>query len=83
MSTPFATVSSRMKVRLTKKYAERLDDIDLSGRQVGDWLDLPQPAAHLLLAEEWAMPERRTHHDMTAFRRRAEDYRESDSHSSR
>jgi hypothetical protein len=63
-----------MKVRLTKKYAERLDDVDLSGRNVGDLLDLPQPEARLLVAEEWAIPERRTHHDPTRFRRRANDY---------
>jgi hypothetical protein len=67
-----------MKVRLTKKYAERLDDIDLSGRNVGDWLDLPQIEARLLVAEEWAMPERRAHHDATSFRRRANDYVQED-----
>ena len=62
-----------MKVRLTKKYAERLDDIDLSGRHVGDLLDLPMPDARLLVAEEWAMPERRERTQPTGYRRRAED----------
>ena len=48
-----------MKVRLTKKYAERIDGVDLVGRDVGDMLDLPTEKARLLVAEEWAMPDRR------------------------
>lgn len=63
-----------MKVRLTKKYAERIDDIDLSGREVGDLLELPPPVARLLVAEEWAMPERRERREETSYRRRVEDY---------
>lgn len=69
-------------MRLTKKFAERLDDIDLSQSQVGDCLDLPEPAAHLLLAEEWAVPERRTRRRLTPVRRRADDYKQGEtSHS--
>lgn len=48
-----------MKVRLTRKLADCLDGIDVSGHQVGDVIDLAPPEARLLLAEEWAMPERR------------------------
>jgi hypothetical protein len=48
-----------MRVFLTRKLAEEIDGISLKGRQVGDVLDLPPNEAHLLLVEEWAMPERR------------------------
>ena len=48
-----------MRVRLTRKYADRIDGIDLEGCQVGDVLDLPPSDARLLLAEEWAVPESR------------------------
>jgi len=51
---PFA-----MRVRLTRKHAERIDGVDLRGYEPGDVLDLPQWDADLLLAEEWAIPERR------------------------
>ncbi len=43
-------------VRLTRKYAEVIDGIDLSGRAVGDRVPLPPREAHLLLAEGWAEP---------------------------
>jgi hypothetical protein len=49
-----------MKVRLTRKLADCLDGIDVSMHHVGDVIDLSPPEAQLLLAEEWAMPERRT-----------------------
>jgi hypothetical protein len=49
-----------MKVRLTRKLAERLDGIDVSSRQVGDVLDLTAREAGLLVAERWAVPERRS-----------------------
>lgn len=42
-----------MRVWLTRKYAERIDGVDLSGRQIGDVIDLPQVEAQLLVAEEW------------------------------
>jgi hypothetical protein len=48
-----------MKVRLTKKFADEIDGVDLSGRVVGDTLDIAPRNARLLLAEEWAAPERR------------------------
>jgi hypothetical protein len=43
-------------VRLTRKYAEVIDGIDLSGRVVGDRVPLPPREADLLLAEGWAEP---------------------------
>ena len=43
-----------IRVRLTRKLAERLNDIDLSGRTVGDVLELSDRHAMILLAEGWA-----------------------------
>jgi hypothetical protein len=43
-------------VRLTRKYAEAIDGVDLSGRNVGDRLDLPLRDARMLIAEGWAAP---------------------------
>ena len=45
-----------MPVRLTCKYAEVIDGIDLSSRSVGDRLPLKQDEARLLVAEGWAEP---------------------------
>ena len=43
-------------VRLTRKYAEAIDGVDLSGNQVGDLLDLSARDARMLIAEGWAAP---------------------------
>jgi len=43
-----------MLIRLTKKLAERIDGIDISGHVVGDVMSLPWRAASLLIAEGWA-----------------------------
>lgn len=43
-------------VRLTRKFAEAIDGIDLSSRQVGDRLALPREDAQILIAEGWAEP---------------------------
>ena len=48
-----------MKVWLTRKYAEWIDGVDLRGYAVGDTLDLPPNDARILIAEEWAVLERR------------------------
>jgi len=48
-----------MKVRLTKKLAEEIDGVDLSHRRAGEIFDLPPQEARLLVAEDWAAPERR------------------------
>jgi hypothetical protein len=60
-------------VRLTKKFAERIDDVDLTRNAVGNLIDLPDEKAQLLIAEGWAMEERRLpfggRRDVVAFRR--------------
>lgn len=66
-----------MKVRLTRKHAERIDGIDLTGREPGDLLDLPTQQARLIVAEDWAIPERRQHQTPTGPRRRDDDYPET------
>ena len=48
-----------MRVRLTRKFADQIDGVDLKGQHVGAVLDLPEPEARLLLAEDWAIAERR------------------------
>jgi len=64
-----------VKVRLTKKLAQAIDGVDLSGRRVGDSFDLPAEKATLLLAEEWAAPERREHGEKIVNGRRVDDPR--------
>lgn len=62
-----------MKVRLTKKLAHMIDGIDLGEHTVGETLDLPPRHASLLLAEEWAAPERRLRTESITNGRRADD----------
>ena len=62
-----------MKVRLTRKHAEQIDGINLSGYEVGDMLDLTPDEARLIIAEEWALPDRRSMASATEYRRRSED----------
>ena len=51
-----------MVVRLTRKLADMIDDIDLSRYRVGQRIHLPYRAAMLLIAEGWAqLVERRRH----------------------
>jgi hypothetical protein len=45
-----------MKVRLTRKFSNVLNGIDLSHAHIGDTLDLPARDANLLVAEGWAEP---------------------------
>ena len=54
-----------MKVVLTRKLADSMDGINVAAYQVGDVLDLTVSEARLLVAEQWATPERR-HHASTA-----------------
>jgi hypothetical protein len=49
-----------VRIRLTRKLAERIDGVDLTANHVGDVLDLPTHEAALLIAEAWATRERRT-----------------------
>ena len=62
-----------MKLRLLRKLADEIDGIDLRGHAPGDILDLPRSAAHLLIAENWAVAERRKEQTGTKQRRRADD----------
>ena len=62
-----------MKVRLTRKHANQIDGIDLSGHEVGDMLDLPDDEARLIVAENWAHPDRRVLAAATDHERREED----------
>ena len=48
-----------MRVRLIQKLAEMIDGVDLSAYEAGDVLNIPEPEARLLVAEQWAIPERR------------------------
>ena len=45
-----------MRVKLTKKFAEVLNGVDLSRARAGDVLDISPRDAGLLLASEWALP---------------------------
>lgn len=48
-----------MRVRLTRKLARELNGVDLSNHEVGDVVDLPDGKGRMLVAEEWAVQERR------------------------
>ena len=50
------SVAKSMRVRLIKKFAEKIDGVDLRGRSVGDLLNLQPKDARLLIAEQWAVP---------------------------
>lgn len=54
-----ATGYPQMLVRLTRKFAQRIDDVDLTRNAVGNLIDLPDEKARVLIAEGWAMEERR------------------------
>ena len=43
-----------LAVRLTRKFAEAIDGINLADAHVGDRLELPQHEAEVLIAEGWA-----------------------------
>jgi hypothetical protein len=49
-----------MRVRIVRKLADQVDGIDLSGRHVGDVIELPEPDARVIVAEQWAIPARRS-----------------------
>ena len=44
-----------IKVRITRKFAEFIDGVDLSARRVGDVIEVSARDAKLLLAERWAV----------------------------
>jgi len=75
---PASALSTRvliMRVVLTHKLANRMDGVDVSDRTVGDVLDLEPADARALVAERWAIPDRRSDHngDVSLERRRAGD----------
>jgi hypothetical protein len=43
-----------VRVRLTRKFANLIDGIDLSHRRAGDELDLTEREARILILEGWA-----------------------------
>jgi hypothetical protein len=43
-----------LRIRLTRKFANKLNGLDLSGVSVGDVIDLPDRAAMMLIREGWA-----------------------------
>jgi hypothetical protein len=43
-----------MKIRLTRKFADLINGIDLSNAREGETLDLSEREARLLMAEGWA-----------------------------
>jgi hypothetical protein len=45
-----------MKIRLTRKFSEFINGIDLTHRRVGEIIELPRHEAEILLAEDWAAP---------------------------
>jgi CheY-like chemotaxis protein len=49
-----AHASRFVLIRLTRKLAEFIDGIDLSGRSVGDIVEMPERDAWTLIAENWA-----------------------------
>ncbi len=55
-----------MQVRLLRKLADVVDGIDLSGRVVGEIIDVPVEQADLLVAEGWAEPASAAIVDLTA-----------------
>lgn len=44
-----------MRVRITRKFAEFIDGVDLSSKRVGDVIEVSARDAKLLLAENWAV----------------------------
>jgi hypothetical protein len=47
--------AARLKLRLTRKFAECIDGVDLSQVRPGDIIDVPAREAAMLLAERWAV----------------------------
>ena len=71
MAASMVQVSPEMRVRLTRKLAERIDGVDLSTHRVGDVFDLPESEAQLLIAEKWGTAgERRRVSNSHAIERR-------------
>jgi hypothetical protein len=63
-----------VRVRLLRKFAPEIDGVDLSHNDVGEIVELPLPKAQLLIAEGWAVAERRNPGPLrvVAFRRESD-----------
>ena len=55
----FAVAIVVMRVRLMRKFAPEIDGVDLTHNDVGEIVELPPSKARLLIAEGWAVAERR------------------------
>lgn len=49
-----------MRVRLIRKFADCIDGVDLRAHEVDEVFDVPPKDGQLLLAEHWAIAERRS-----------------------
>ena len=65
-----------MRVRLTRKFADTIDGVDLRGHEVDEVFDVPTRDARLLVAEEWAIAERRSADLPHATERRSSSHME-------
>ena len=48
-----------MRVRITRKLADRVDGVDLTHFDVGEVIELPDPDGRLVIAERWGVFARR------------------------
>ena len=69
-----------MRVRLTRKLSQHIDGVDLTRYEVGDILNLPTSDAQLLVAEHWAIRERRGLGSGEGRRQYASEFRERRKH---
>ena len=60
-----------MKIRLTRKFPQLINGIDLSNVREGDTIDLSPHDADMLVAEGWAVLERHRAHERSAQPTRA------------
>jgi hypothetical protein len=60
-----------MRVYLKRKLAEVIDGVDLTSRKAGDAFEVSAWEARLLIAEEWAIQDRRSGPRIEDFAQRA------------
>ena len=65
-----------MRVRLTRKLADAIDGVDLRGHEVDEVFDVSPKDADLLMAEQWAIAERRSADLPHRFERRSSSHSE-------
>jgi hypothetical protein len=64
-----------MRVRITRKLADMIDGVDIRAYTPGDVVDVPPEDARLLIAEAWAIEERRSRDEKPGVDRRQSDAR--------